>query len=247
MVRPRDIGLSISPAVGGYDCIIWGATMARAKLPLAPAYLASAIDAARDDVMKVVMHKDANGEYAFQKAIKIPAADRDAALNILARAGESTNCFRPGRRGRLEASGQVPARRGLRRDIRLQLQILSSRAGALGTPLCRRRVGGCCARRDNFIGMRTSSSRSVATAMSVSDSAIRNDDRLSVSVNVNGTIDTQMRARSSRNSSRSGKSGRIGTEPSCRQPHPSAELKRALGSATATRSCTSTATPRRQA
>jgi hypothetical protein len=31
--------------------------MTRAKLPLQPAYLASAIDAARDEVMKVVMYK----------------------------------------------------------------------------------------------------------------------------------------------------------------------------------------------
>src|SRR5271166_1001497 len=37
VVQPRDIGLSISPSVGGYDCIVWGAVMARARLPILPA------------------------------------------------------------------------------------------------------------------------------------------------------------------------------------------------------------------
>lgn len=201
MVRPRDIGLSISPAVGGYDCTIWGTTMARAKLPLQPAYLASAIDAARDEVMKVVMYKDANGDYAFQKAIKIPAADRDAALNILARAGAQLFhklFFGPAAADDSKRVGKFLRDMASRRDVRLQLQILSETAPV---PWGLLYVGdaseGAALDWDNFIGMRHVIEQiPLQTTMSVSDSAIRSDDpKLSVSVNFNTTIDTQMRAK----------------------------------------------------
>jgi hypothetical protein len=86
VVQPRDIGLSISPSVGGYDCIVWGAVMARARLPILPADLAKAVDVAREELMKVVM-RGANGEYPFQAGVDIPDADRDFALATLARAG----------------------------------------------------------------------------------------------------------------------------------------------------------------
>ena len=199
-VKPRDIGLSISPAVGGYECIVWGAVMTRAKLPLQPAYLASAIDAARDEVMKVVMYKDANGDYTFQKAIEIPAADRDAALSILARAGAQLFhklFFGPAAADDSKRVGKFLRDMASRREGRLQLQIVSE-----GTPVPwgLLYVGdaseGAALDWDNFIGMRHVIEQiPLQTSMSVSDSLIRSDNpKLAVSVNVNSTIDTQMRA-----------------------------------------------------
>ena len=200
MVKPRDIGLSISPAVGGYDCIVWGAVMTRAKLPLQPAYLASAIDAARDEVMKVVMYKDANGDYAFQKAIEIPAADSDAALKILARAGAQLFhklFFGPAAGDDSKRVGKYLRDMASRREVRLQLQVVSE---STPVPWGLLYVGdaseGAALDWDNFIGMRHVIEQiPLQTSMSVSDSSIRSDNpKLSVSVNVNTTIDTQMHA-----------------------------------------------------
>ena len=72
---------------GGYDCVAVGAVAAGARLPLQPAFLAWAIEAARRDLMKVVMHQDASGDYVFQTGIDIADADRDFALTTMARAG----------------------------------------------------------------------------------------------------------------------------------------------------------------
>jgi len=200
MVKPRDIGLSISPSVGGYDCIVWGAVMTRAKLPLQPAYLASAIDAARDEVMKVVMYKDANGDYSFQKAIAIPDADRDAALKILARAGAQLFhklFFGPAAADDSKRVGKFLRDMASRREGRLQLQIVSE---STPVPWGLLYVGdaseGATLDWDNFIGMRHVIEQiPLQTSMSVSDSLIRSDNpKLSVSVNVNSTIDAQMHA-----------------------------------------------------
>ena len=66
IVQRRDLGLSIAPSVGGYDCTVWGAVMGRARLPILPADLAKAVDVARDELLKVVMWRDPAGKYAFQ-------------------------------------------------------------------------------------------------------------------------------------------------------------------------------------
>ena len=78
----------MSPASGGgYDCVVWGAVSARARLPIQQAYLASAIDTARRDLSNVVTHRNAAGDYIFQTSIDIPDAERDVALRTMARAG----------------------------------------------------------------------------------------------------------------------------------------------------------------
>ena len=87
IVQRRDLGLSIAPSVGGYDCTVWGAVMGRARLPILPADLAKAVDVARDELLKVVMWRDPAGKYAFQTGADIPEAGRDFALTTLARAG----------------------------------------------------------------------------------------------------------------------------------------------------------------
>ena len=37
VLRPRDIGVSLAQGVAGYECVVWGAVAARARLPLQPA------------------------------------------------------------------------------------------------------------------------------------------------------------------------------------------------------------------
>ncbi|MEO8367128.1 MAG: CHAT domain-containing protein, partial [Pseudoxanthomonas sp.] len=87
-LRKRDVGISVVPAaVGGFDCTVWGATQARAHLPIQEAELADAIEQLRKALMTVVMRKSASKSFPFQDAIDIAPEHRDAALVELARAG----------------------------------------------------------------------------------------------------------------------------------------------------------------
>ena len=87
LLKPRDVGVRLALAGNGYECAVWGAVSSCARLPLQPAFLASAVEAMRQELMKVVMYQDAHGAYVFQTGIDIAAADRDAALKTMARAG----------------------------------------------------------------------------------------------------------------------------------------------------------------
>src|SRR5262249_52177630 len=160
---------------------------------------AAAIDAARDEIMKVVMYRDTNGDYIFQKTIKIPAADRDAALKILARAGAQLFrklFFGPAAADDSKRVGKFLRDMASRPDLRLKLQIV---AESTPVPWGLLYVGdaaeGATLDWSNFIGMRHVIEQiPLQNTLSVPDSAIRSDaPTLSVSVNVNTTIDTQMR------------------------------------------------------
>ena len=66
-----------------------------------PAYLASAVDAARHELLNVVMHQDEMGDYDFQYRIDIPHPPAMFALRTMARAGArlfQTDLFRTCRR-----------------------------------------------------------------------------------------------------------------------------------------------------
>ncbi len=200
VVRPRDVGLSMSPAAGGYDCVVWGAVSARARLPLQPAFLASAIDAARRELLKVVMHQDATGKYVFQTGIDIPDADRDVALKIMARAGAllfQKMFFGPGAGADSKVVGEFLRRMASDHKTQLRMQIV---AESTPVPWGLLYVGDASAGAqldwDNFIGMRHLIEQiPLQTTLSVSDCAIPSDQpQLTVSVNVNNGIDTQMGA-----------------------------------------------------
>ncbi|MET1085905.1 MAG: CHAT domain-containing protein [Arthrobacter sp.] len=82
VLQPRDIGFAIEPAPGGgYNCTAWGATAARVHLPIEQPELASAIDQVRRALLDVV------GKQKFRTELDIPPEDRDAALTLLAKEG----------------------------------------------------------------------------------------------------------------------------------------------------------------
>jgi hypothetical protein len=84
----RDIGLSIQPSpTGGFDCIVWGATSANVKLPISASELDAEIDAARATLLRVVTAKDKDGSRPFLTGIQIESRARDAALKAIALAG----------------------------------------------------------------------------------------------------------------------------------------------------------------
>ena len=197
---PRDVGILIQPGVGGYECTVWGPVAGRARLPLQPAYLASAIDTARDEIMKVVMHRDAAGQYVFQKKIDIPAPDRDAALRVMARAGATLFeqlFFGPGAAADSHSVGNFLRKVASDRATTLKVQILAETAPVpWGLIYLGDVADGAVLDWDNFLGMQhVIEAIPLQNQLAVLDSAIRSDQpSLSVSLNLNEAIDQQMKA-----------------------------------------------------
>ncbi len=200
IIHPRDVGLSISAADGGYDCVVWGAVSARARLPLQPAFLASVIDTARREIMKVVMQQDGAGNYLFQTGIDIPAVDRDIALRTMARAGATLFqkiFFGAAAGADSKAIGEFLRKMASDSTTRLKLQIV---AESTPVPWGLLYVGDASAGAkldwDNFIGMRHVIERiPLQNTLSVVDCIIPSDKpKLEVSVNLNNGIDTKMKA-----------------------------------------------------
>ena len=197
VLRPRDVSLQMSLRDGGYECVAVGAVAARAHLPLQPGFLASAIEAARRELMKVVMHQDTTGAYVFQTGIEIADADRGFALTTMARAGAllfQKVFFGP-------AAGDDSKRiggflRSLATDPgkRLQLQVVAETAPIPWALLYMGDAStGATLDWDLFLGMRhVIEEIPLQTSMAVVDGAIGSDPRLAVSVNVNSGIDAQL-------------------------------------------------------
>jgi hypothetical protein len=199
VVRPRDIGFSISPGTGSYDCVLWGSVARRARLHLTTAHLASLADTARRELLKVVMHVDAAGQYVFQRALDIPRSDSNAALRIMARAGATlfnSLFFGPGAAPDSKLIGDV-----LRKSVGssrgpLKLQIV---AEAAPVPWGLLYIGDASQNAtldwNNFIGMRCIVEQiPLQNSLATIDSAIPSAPQLTVSLNLNRTIDAQMRA-----------------------------------------------------
>ena len=197
VLQPRDVGVSLSPAAGGYDCIVWGEVAARARLPLQPAYLAAAIDALRSELMKVVMHQDANGDYVFQAGIDIRDSNRDFALTTMARAGAllfQKIFFGPAAGPDTKSVGNYLREAASDGTRALKLQVVAETApipwGLLYTGDA---AAGAKLDWDLFIGMRhVVEEIPLQTTLAISDSAIASEPRLAVSVNVNTGIDAQL-------------------------------------------------------
>jgi hypothetical protein len=197
VLQPRDVGISLSSAAGGYDCIVWGEVASRAKLPVQPDYLASAIDALRSELMNVVMHQDANGDYVFQTKIDIDDADRDFALTTMARAGAllfQKIFFGPAAGPDSKSVGNYLREAASDGTRALKLQVVAETApipwGLLYTGDA---AAGAKLDWDLFIGMRHIVEEiPLQTTLAISDSAIASEPRLAVSVNVNTGIDTKL-------------------------------------------------------
>ena len=197
IVQRRDLGLSIAPSVGGYDCTVWGAVMGRARLPILPADLAKAVDVARDELLKVVMWRDPAGKYAFQTGADIPEAGRDFALTTLARAGAAL--FRKLFWSPLAAADANKVGEFLRRMAtetpKLKLQILADSAPIpWGMLYMGDASAGAKLDWRYFLGMsHVIEMIPLQNTLTVSASEIPTDrPKLAVSVNVNRGIDGQM-------------------------------------------------------
>jgi hypothetical protein len=198
VLRPRDVSLQMSLRDGGYECVAVGAVAARAHLPLQPAFLASAIEAARRELMKVVMYQDANGAYVFQTGIDIIAADRDAALTTMARAGAllfQKIFFGPAAGADAKAVGTFLRQAASDPAKQLKLQVVAEDAPIpWGLLYVGDAATGAKLDWDLFIGMRhVIEEIPLQTTLSITDSAISSDQpQLAVSVNVNSGIDAQL-------------------------------------------------------
>jgi hypothetical protein len=200
ILRPRDVGLSISPANGGYDCVVWGAVAARAHLPLQPGYVESSIEALRRDLMKVVMYQDGAGQWPFQAEVEISEVDCSFALETLARAGArlfQQMFFGPGAGVDSRLVGSFIRRMASGSNSNLRIQIL---AESLPVPWGLLYVGearlGAKLDWNSFLGIRHVIEQiPLQPTLSVCDYVIASDrPQLSVSINLHTGIDRQMRA-----------------------------------------------------
>jgi len=197
VVQPRDIGLTILPGVGGYEVIVRGSVAAYARLPILPAELAKAVDVARDELMKVVMWRDADGKYAFQSDIKIPDAARQFALKTMARAGATL--FRrlfwgPSAAADANRVGEF-LRKMASETPKLKVQIVTASAPIpWGMLYFGDASEGAKLDWDNFLGMRhVIEMIPLQNTLVVSAPEIPSDQpKLALSVNVNRGIDEQM-------------------------------------------------------
>ncbi|WP_316167477.1 MULTISPECIES: CHAT domain-containing protein [unclassified Bradyrhizobium] len=200
VLKPRDVGLSIMPTVGGYECLVWKPVGGRARLPLSADYLAKAIETARQELMKVVSYTNAAGTPVFQTGIDIRDGDRDAALKIMARAGAALFqklFYGPGAGEDSKAVGNFLRSLVSDRKRQLTLQVM---ADATSIPWGLLYVGdvatGAQLDWDNFIGMRHVIEQiPMQVTPLVFDCLIPSDQpELSVSINMNDDIDRQMHA-----------------------------------------------------
>jgi len=195
---PFDIGISLSSADDGYDCVVWGAVAARARLKLQPSFLASAIESLRREVMKVVMHQDSDGAYVFQTGIDIGPESQDFALAGMARAGAllfQKMFFGPNAGDDSKAVGN-----NLREWVsdptkRLNLQVVTDGVPIPWTILYTGDASaGAKLDWNLFIGMNSWIDEvPLQTNLTVTGSEIASDQpRLAVSLNVNTQIDAQL-------------------------------------------------------
>jgi hypothetical protein len=198
LVHPRDVALSMSPTIGGYDFVMWRPVSSRARLPLQPAFLASAVETARRELTKVVMQRDAAGNHVFQTGIEIPKAEQDIALKTMARAGSllfQKMFFGPAAGADSKACGEFLRKMASDRTKRLKLQIV---AESTPVPWGLLYVGDASAGAtmdwDNFIGMRHLIEQiPLQNTFTTSECEIPSDrPQLAISVNVNSGIDAQM-------------------------------------------------------
>lgn len=201
-IKGREVMMVMTPAVpSGYDF------MARddqgiktAHLEVEPDELASAITTARDALLGVVQHADENGEDVFQTKIDIADADNQAALGIMARAGARLfQVLFKHAGGSQDAVAVGDWLRGLAaNDAKpLSIQIMSKRAPI---PWALLYVGdvGPKATLDwkNFLGLRhVIEQLPIVDQLGQGGVAIASDKPvLEVSVNLNRSIDGEMRA-----------------------------------------------------
>ena len=201
VLRRRDLSIHISRAPADeYDCVVVGAVSGRARLRIQQAQLAAAIDAARDELMRVVMYEDASNDPVFQTRIDIPQVDSDKALEIMARAGArlfQNLFFGPAAGDDSKRIGEFIRQAATDATTRLKLQVVAESAPIpWGLLYVGTAASGSKLSWDDFLGMRHVIEQiPLQNTFSISDPAIPSDKPdLSVSINLNTGIDAQMGA-----------------------------------------------------
>jgi hypothetical protein len=207
-LRKRDLGMTIKPVTGGYECVVRGSTYTSVILKIDEARLADAIQVARDAMLGVVKQRD-DGVAVFQQGAefvtstaqpqgsRVSAAAEKQALKTLARAGGALfQVLFAGRKAGADekAIGELLRKCALRSDERLTLQIVAEKFPVPWPVLYLGSIAEDAELSwDNFLGMRCIIEQiPLQTDMLVDDSAIPSDHPgLAVGVNVNESIDTQ--------------------------------------------------------
>jgi len=201
-IKRREVMIVMTPAVpSGYDFLARDEQgIKTAHLEVEPDELASAITAARDALLGVVQHADEHGEDVFQTRLDIPPADNEAALGIMARAGARLfQVLFKHAGGSQDATAVGAWLRALVSDdaTSISMQVMSKRAPI---PWALVYVGdvGPKAKLDwtNFLGLRhVIEQLPIVDQLGQGGVAIASDKpMLEVSVNLNRSIDGEMRA-----------------------------------------------------
>ncbi len=200
VVRERDLTLIISPAVGGYSCILCGPVSSRALLPLQPAQLAAEAEVARGELLKVVSYQDASGNFVFQTGVDIAPVDQAAALKIMAEAGArlfQQVFFGPGADAASQLIGNFLKDSAKNPATRLKLQIVAESTPLPWGLLYMGDVSfGAQLSWSNFLGMRHIVEQiPLQPLLSTIDTSIPSDrPKLNIALALDETIDAQMRA-----------------------------------------------------
>lgn len=200
-LQPRTLGLLLAPIPGGYDCTVWGAVCGRARLPVTPAQLATAIEGVRQSLERVIQYRDSEYRLVFQDGLDIPEDACALALAELARAGVSLFrllFFGPGSARDAQHVGQFLRETLIAEGPPITLQVLGEAAPVpwgllyLGSM----RVGAPLDW-NAFLGMRhVVENLPLQNELAVHANAIpSNAPRLDLGVFMNDAIDIQMRER----------------------------------------------------
>jgi hypothetical protein len=196
-LEPRDISILLEPApAGGFSCTALGSVGGRAILPITATELAAAVDSARNAMMNVIGSVLA-GEYVFQTRIDIPGDAQGSALRTLARAGArlfQQLFLHPAAGADARRVGDWLRENAMDPDLRLTVQIFADHAPLPWSMLY---LGDASENAEldwnNFLGMRHIVEQlPLQMSLGTVDNEILSRPKLSVSVNVNTSIDPSM-------------------------------------------------------
>jgi hypothetical protein len=197
-LNPRELGLRFKPVEAGYECTIWGAVSNQVVLPLNSVELKVLIDGARKAMMDVVMYKDTDNTNIFQRSIDIDANSSAAALKILAFAGAELfqGLFFGPRAGADVKQIVNYLKRLAMKNTPLNIQIVAENFPVpWGLLYFGETRSGATLDWSNFLGMRHNIEQIPRQANVLVDDYVimSNNPSLSVSLNLNISIDEQMK------------------------------------------------------
>jgi hypothetical protein len=199
--QPRNLNLTLLEGVGGFQLILDGKVEDRVRLPITKDNLAQEIAALRKTLRDQIVYMQDGGRYVYQMGVKIDDAYRQKALPILAKAGYDMYrlmFFSPEADEKTRALGEV-FREKVRSEDKLKIQIFSQHfmmPWGLLYMAAEDEFDLNDVHPEWFLGMRHIIEHIPlwqSMQMQVTDSMIDSQAGLTVSLNVNKTIDQQMR------------------------------------------------------